>query len=100
MKVQERKIQKLVLDNGEIPFDAWFGSLAEIRLQISVDSRLARVRSGNFGDFRSVGGGVLELRIPQRARHENLLRAAWYDCCGPAGRRRQEHAVAGHQARP
>ena len=32
-------------------------------MQAAVDSRLARVRAGNFGDTKSVGGGVFELRI-------------------------------------
>jgi len=32
-------------------------------MQAAVDSRLARVRAGNFGDCKSVGGGVFELRI-------------------------------------
>lgn len=29
-----------------------------------ITSRIARLRNGNFGDFRSVGAGVQELRIP------------------------------------
>jgi putative addiction module killer protein len=32
-------------------------------MQAAVDSRLARVRAGNFGDHKSVGAGVFELRI-------------------------------------
>ena len=32
-------------------------------MQAAVDTRLARVRAGNFGDCKSVGSGVFELRI-------------------------------------
>ena len=46
-----------------MPFDDWFGSLHDMRMQAAVDSRLARVRAGNFGDHKSVGGGVSELRV-------------------------------------
>jgi putative addiction module killer protein len=58
-----REIKKLELQNGQVPFDEWFGSLADKKLEAAVDTRLARVRAGNFGDFKSVGGGVFELRI-------------------------------------
>jgi putative addiction module killer protein len=61
--VIERAIKKLELQNGLVPFDDWFDSLRDIRMQAAVDSRLARVRAGNFGDAKSVGGGVFELRI-------------------------------------
>ena len=33
-------------------------------MRAAVNARLARVRAGNFGDCKSVGGGVFELRIP------------------------------------
>lgn len=61
--VIEREIKKLELQNGLVPFDEWFDSLRDQRMQAAVDSRLARVRAGNFGDVKSVGGGVFELRI-------------------------------------
>ena len=38
-------------------------SLRDKKMQAAVDTRLARVRAGNFGDCKFVGGGVLELRI-------------------------------------
>jgi len=59
----ERKIKKLELQNGLVPFDEWFESLRDLRMQAAVDARLTRVRAGNFGDCKSVGGGVFELRI-------------------------------------
>jgi putative addiction module killer protein len=48
---------------GLVPFDEWFDSLRDRRMQAAVDARLTRVRAGNFGDCKSVGGGVFELRI-------------------------------------
>jgi putative addiction module killer protein len=63
MALIEREIRKLVLENGQIPFDDWFDSLRVRTWQVAVDARLARVRAGNFGDSKSVGGGVSELRI-------------------------------------
>ena len=59
----ERELKKLELHNGLIPFDEWFDSLRDRRMQVAVDARLVRVRAGNFGDCKSVGGGVSELRI-------------------------------------
>lgn len=59
----EREIKKLELQNGVVPFDQWFDSLGDRRMQAAVDARLARVRAGNFGDCKSVGGDVSELRI-------------------------------------
>jgi putative addiction module killer protein len=61
--VREREIKKLELQNGLVPFDEWFDSLRDQRMQVAVDARLTRVRAGNFGDCKSVGGGVFELRI-------------------------------------
>ena len=59
----EREIKKLELENGLVPFDEWFDTLRDQKMQAAVDARLARVRAGNFGDCKSVGDGVFELRI-------------------------------------
>ena len=61
--MNEREIQKLELENGTVPFDKWLNSLRDVRMRAAVDARLARVRAGNFGDSKPVGGGVFELRI-------------------------------------
>ncbi|MFO0691759.1 MAG: type II toxin-antitoxin system RelE/ParE family toxin [Myxococcota bacterium] len=46
-----------------MPFSRWYWGLRDAAIQIRVRERLARIRAGNFGDLRSVGGGVQELRI-------------------------------------
>ena len=61
--VIEREVKKLELQSGLVPFDEWFDSLRDRKTQIRVDARLARLRAGNFGDCKSVGGSVFELRI-------------------------------------
>jgi putative component of toxin-antitoxin plasmid stabilization module len=60
--VMEREIRKLELQNGRVPFDEWFESLRDKKMQAAVDSRIARA-TGNFGDTKSLGEGVFELRI-------------------------------------
>lgn len=53
----------LELEGGVSPFLEWFNSLKDKRLEIAVDARLARIREGNFGDHKSLGGDIYELRI-------------------------------------
>lgn len=45
------------------PFSDWLASLRDARAVGMVRARLNRMRLGNFGDCRPVGGGVEELRI-------------------------------------
>lgn len=42
----------------------WLRSLKDGKARGRIRQRIARVRLGNFGDVRSVGDGVHELRIP------------------------------------
>ena len=45
------------------PFSDWLSSLRDSRAVAIVRARLNRIRLGNFGDCKSVGSGVEELRI-------------------------------------
>ena len=44
-------------------FDKWLSKLSDRRARAQIIARLLRVESGNFGDHKSVGGGISELRI-------------------------------------
>lgn len=48
---------------GREPFTEWHAALAGSRAHRRILARLNRLRLGNFGDCKPVGGGVLELRI-------------------------------------
>ena len=44
-------------------FETWLRGLRNQRAKIRILSRLERIEDGNFGDHRSVGDGVSELRV-------------------------------------
>lgn len=55
-------LYKYRLPNGKVPFDLWFDTLDE-NTQVRIDTRLDRLSLGNFGDTKSVGKGIYELRF-------------------------------------
>jgi putative addiction module killer protein len=58
------RIEILLYGKGRsVPFSEWLRSLRDSRAVGIVRARLNRIRLGNFGDCKSVGGGVEELRI-------------------------------------
>ena len=61
--VQPRKIQAYRTSNGREPFTEWLKSVHDRNTRNRIERRLDRIRSGNFGDYRSVGTGVFELRF-------------------------------------
>ncbi len=44
-------------------FARWFGSLRDVRAVAKIADRLKRASNGNFGDHKSVKGGVFEMRV-------------------------------------
>ena len=44
-------------------YNAWFKDLRDIKARAKIADRVARLEEGNPGDSRSVGSGVVELRI-------------------------------------
>jgi len=59
----EQQVRIYALPDGRIPYLDWFAKLRDRRAQQRIQARIARVRLGNFGQTRSVGGGVQELKI-------------------------------------
>ena len=57
-------LEEYVTAEGKNPFRKWLSALRDIRTRANIRIRLNRIRLGNFGDAKSVGDCVSELRIP------------------------------------
>jgi putative addiction module killer protein len=63
MPIQPRSIRNYVTPTGKEPFEEWLESIADTKIRAIIRTRLNRVRMGNFGDTKSLGDDVHELRI-------------------------------------
>ena len=52
----------LVINQTEL-FKTWLSSLSDPRAKAKIITRIKRATSGNFGDYKSLGGGINEMRI-------------------------------------
>lgn len=49
--------------DGSCPFDEWLTKLRDRQARTRIIKRIARLRGGNPGDYKTVDEGVYELRI-------------------------------------
>ena len=99
MDAVERIVRLYLTESGESPFQEWFDDLGDIRAQDHILARIARLRLGNPGDWKTVGGGVYEMRIGYGPGYRLYFGQERQPACDPADRWRQKHAAKGHQTR-
>ena len=58
-----RLLEEYVTVDGRCPFNEWLNGLRDRKARARIRVRLDRASLGNFGDCRSVGGGLHELVI-------------------------------------
>lgn len=59
------RIRKYRTVQGRSPFDEWFTGLRDKRAQRRIQVRIDRLALGLEGDWKPVGEGIRELRIPE-----------------------------------
>jgi putative addiction module killer protein len=57
------EIRHYVSRSGKDEFDDWLSELADPRAQAKIATRIDRIAVGNFGDCKSLGNGLHEIRI-------------------------------------
>lgn len=58
-------LRKFRTGNGNVPFDEWLADLRDRRGKTRILARINRLSVGLEGDWKPVGEGVRELRIPE-----------------------------------
>jgi putative addiction module killer protein len=49
--------------DGKKPFLIWIKSLKNLKTVTRIETRLDRIAEGNFGDYKSLGENLFELRL-------------------------------------
>lgn len=61
--MKEFKISIFVTNDGKSPFLDWLNSIKDVQTQRRIRLRIDRLTLGNFGDTKSVGDNLFELRL-------------------------------------
>ena len=62
-RTHSRYIQFYRTPSGREPFVEWYDTIQDGSTRNRIQKRLDRLEDGNFGDCKSVGEGVFELRF-------------------------------------
>jgi len=57
------ELRRYQLEDERTPITEWLAELRDVRARAQIEVRLRRVSAGNFGDCKTVGDGISELRI-------------------------------------
>ncbi len=61
--MQQYKISLYTTDDGKIPFLDWLENIKDLKIQRRIKLRIDRLIDGNFGDTKTVGNKLYELRL-------------------------------------
>lgn len=64
MNNSQIELLEYLTEDGQNPFRKWLEKLRDRQARAKIRVRLNRIRLGNFGDCKSVGNGISELRVP------------------------------------
>lgn len=57
------QVLRYVTESGRVVVTDWLAGLSDVRAQARIAARFLRLAAGNFGDCKSVGSGVWEMRV-------------------------------------
>jgi len=58
------EVRQYTTRDGDVVVTSWLEGLKDRAGSLRIALRLARVAAGNLGDWKSLGGGLNELRVP------------------------------------
>jgi putative addiction module killer protein len=80
------EIRRYVTANGRDLVGEWLAGLSDVRTRAKIVARIDRLAAGNFGDCKSLRGGLYELRIDwgpgYRAYYSQVGKACVLLLCG------------------
>src|SRR5688572_29330565 len=59
----DKIVQYYQTETKQVPFRKWFDNLRDKRAKVDIQNRIEQAVLGNLGNHKSVGQGVIELRI-------------------------------------
>jgi putative addiction module killer protein len=58
-----KQLKEYLTSDGRSPFIEWLNKIRDARARARIRVRLDRLSLGNFGDCKSIGGSIHELRL-------------------------------------